>query len=433
MKVIHLNATDIVGGAGQATHRLHRGLRDLGIESQMVVAKKHSNTPTVTEYPAPPPVSSVSGRVYNEVLGTIQHIQRNMGLRPFRLKDYKHIRPSGYEMFSDDRAKHPKTYLAPLNNADLIHLHWIARFVDYQTFFYNRPANTPIVWTLHDMNPFTGGCHYDASCGKFTAQCGACPQLGSNTPNDLSRQIWRRKHNVFSQLPTSQMHVVTPSLWLSTEVKRSSLLKAYPVTVIPNGLNTQDFAPRDKTITRDILGIPQESKVVLFVADQLERRLKGLDLLLQALEGPTNLPNLFLLTVGKQKPALENLNIPALHLGYISNNRLLSLVYSAADTFVISSRQDNLPNTVLESMACGTPVVGFEVGGIPDMVRPGVTGLLAPPQDVQGLCRAIADVLNNDEQRQQMGINCRRVVIEEFSIEVQAQRYKALYETMLTQ
>jgi glycosyltransferase involved in cell wall biosynthesis len=168
----------------------------------------------------------------------------------------------------------------------------------------------------------------------------------------------------------------------------------------------------------------------LFVADSTDNWRKGFVLLAEALSGLTELPNLFLVSLGGDKPAL-NSHIDHLHLGHTDNDRLLSFAYSAADVFVISSLQDNFPNTVLEALACGTPVVGFSVGGIPEMVRSGVTGLLAPPEDEHALAGDIASLLENDELRTEMSANCRRVAIEEYSLEIQANRYIKLYEALI--
>jgi glycosyltransferase involved in cell wall biosynthesis len=170
----------------------------------------------------------------------------------------------------------------------------------------------------------------------------------------------------------------------------------------------------------------------LFVAGSTNNWRKGFVFLAEALAELTELSNLFLVSLGAGKPAL-NSHIDHLHLGYADNDRLLSFAYSAADVFVISSVQDNFPNTVLEALACGTPVVGFSVGGIPEMVRSGVTGLLAPPGDERALAGAISHLLENDATRAEMSSNCRLIAVEEYSLEVQAKRYIELYRSILGQ
>jgi glycosyltransferase involved in cell wall biosynthesis len=338
-------------------------------------------------------------------------------------------RPAGYERFSDDRSVYGADLFKRLPSSDVINVHWIAGFVDYLTFFTTAPAAIPIVWTLHDMNAFTGGCHYNLGCSRYTDSCGACPQLGSSTSMDLSRQVWQRKKRAFAQVPTQRMRIVTPSRWLAHEVQSSTLGKSFAVSVIPYGVDTERFAPRNRASARDALGIPRGAAVVLFLADAINIRRKGFALLAQALAG-LEVPNLFLLSAGRGMTPMD-LKAPRLHLGAIDNDRLLSIVYNAADLFAIPSLQDNLPNTVLESLACGTPVVGFNVGGIPDMVRPNVTGLLAMAEDVTSLRGAISELLRDRLRRTTMAAHCRRIALKEYALDVQAQRYVELYQSIL--
>ena len=348
------------------------------------------------------------------------------------LARYRMSRPLGYELFSDDRTEYDADLLSQLPPCDVINMHWVAGFVGYEPFSTRAPKHTPVVWTLHDMNPFTGGCHYDYGCSRHADSCGACPQLGSDDAKDLSHQIWRRKRRVFEQVKSGRLRIVTPSRWLAKEAERSVLFGRFPISVVPYGLDTDVFSPRDRRIARAALEVPQDARVILFAADSTDNRRKGFALLTQALAGLANLAALFLVSLGSGMPAI-GVSVPHMHLGYLANDRLLSLAYSAADLLVVSSLQDNLPNTVLESLACGTPVVGFNTGGIPDMVRPGVTGLLVPTGNIGGLREAIAELLRDSDARAEMSINCRRIAVEEYALEVQARRYVDLYEKMLTE
>jgi glycosyltransferase involved in cell wall biosynthesis len=201
------------------------------------------------------------------------------------------------------------------------------------------------------------------------------------------------------------------------------------MTVIPLGLNIGDFAPRHRCLARNVLGVPQNARVILFAAEVVDNRRKGFTLLAQALAGLADLPNLFMISLGRGKPAIDG-QFPHMPLGHISDDRWLSLVYSAADVFVLPSLQEAFGQTALEALACGTPVVGFAVGGIPDIVRQGVTGLLVPPQDVVALRAAIAALLRDATGRAQMAANCRRIAVEEYALEVQAQRYVELYQQL---
>jgi glycosyltransferase involved in cell wall biosynthesis len=313
---------------------------------------------------------------------------------------------------------------------DLIQLHWVAGFIDYKVFFTWLPPELPLVWTLHDMANFTGGCSYDLSCGKFVQQCGTCPQLGSTSQIDLSRQVWRRKQKYYASLDIERVRIVTPSRWLGKEVERSSLLGRFNWSVIPYGLNTEVFQPRDGRVAREVLGIPQDAQVLLFISSNAGDYLKGFHLLAEALAGVEGDKTIFLLSVGKGFPPRFN-RFRHAHFQDIHNDRLLSFIYSASDVYVAPSLGDNLPNTVLESISCGTPVVAFSTGGIPDMVRPGVTGLLATAGDSADLRAAILEILSNNEKRTEMSIHCRRVALAEYDLSVQARRYLEIYREML--
>ena len=304
------------------------------------------------------------------------------------------------------------------------------QFIDYRTFFAAVPQHTPVVRTLHDMSFFTGGCHTEVACGKYTTHCGACPQLGSHRTKDLSHQIWQRKRAAFESVQPDRLHLVTPSRWLASEAKRSSLLHKLPVTVIPHGLDTEVFRPQERDFAREVLRVPQDASVVLFVSEPVHRHIKGFALLAQALNGSSDLTNLLLISVGSGKPPVE-VQIPSLHLGCIENARLLSLVYSAADVFVLPSLLENSPLTALEAIACGIPVIGFAVGGVPEIVRHRVTGLLVPPNDVATLRTTIGGLLQDSAKRTEMAVNCRRVAVQEYALEVHVQRYVELYQSIL--
>jgi glycosyltransferase involved in cell wall biosynthesis len=213
-------------------------------------------------------------------------------------------------------------------------------------------------------------------------------------------------------------------------VSRSPLLGKFPVTIVPNGIDTEVFAPRNTQAARSALGIPQGCTVVLFAAEAVGVRRKGFALLLRALNELRSSKNLLFVSIGRGVPEIES-TIPHLHLGHIDDDHQLALIYSAADVYVIPSLQDNQPNTALEAMACGTPVVGFNVGGIPDMVRPETTGLLAPVGDVVRLRAAIVELLRCPEKRAAMATACRRIVMEEYTLAKQVERYVELYESAL--
>src|SRR5712692_8705912 len=415
MKVVHVGNFDGGDGASIAAYRLHRGLLRLGHDSTMLVAEKRTEDPAVQLFQPPRDLFRRLRRRWRR-----HRITRS-------LAHYRNSRPAGHELFSDDRTPYGGDLLAQLPAADVINVHTIRLFADYQAFFATVPRHTLVVRTLHDMNTFTGGCHTDEGCGRYTERCGACPQLGSRKEEDVSRQIWQRKHAALSSIGPDRLHIVAPSRWLAEAAKRSSLLQKFPITAIPFGLDTEDFRPRDQGLAREILGVPQDARVVLFVAEPITRRIKGFALLAQALNELDDVTNVFLITMGSGKPPVQ-VQIPHLQLGHIRSDRLRSLVYSAADVFVIPSIQENFPLTVLEALACGIPIIGFAVGGIPESVRPGITGLLVPPQDVAALRVAIRDFLQDPERRAQMAVDCRHIAVEEYALDVYVRHYVELYQ-----
>jgi glycosyltransferase involved in cell wall biosynthesis len=334
------------------------------------------------------------------------------------------------EPFSDDRSQHGRDTLRQMPPCDILHLHLIAGFLDLRSLFDWVPRRMPVVWTLHDMNPFTGGCHFDAGCGKYRSNCGACPKLGSNQENDLSREICNRRQGAYGRMSVEQLQLVAPCRWVADEVRQSSLLGRFPVTVIPHGVDVEAFAPRDRAFAREALGIPQDSRVLVFAALNVSERRKGFSLLVEALAGLTEDPNLFLLVVGGHS-AVQQLRIPCRALGYVTDERLLSIAFSAADLCVVPTLQETGPLIVIESLACGTPVIGFPAGDMPDMVHAGLTGLLAPSGDSAALREAIRSLLQRPEDLAKMRHACRQVAVEEYSLEVFARRHLGLYQAIL--
>jgi hypothetical protein len=263
VKIVHLATVDGGNGAAIAAYRLHQGLRRLGVESTMFVAQRTTEDPHVVLFQ---PRLDLTSRVRRRLRRTL--IRRSMA-------PYRSARSADLETFSDDRSQHGADVVDQLPAGDIVHVHAMLDFVDYRRFFSRVPADTPVVRTLHDISFFTGGCHANGRCDRFTARCGACPQLGSTDEGDLSRRIWERKHEALKAVGPGRLHVVAPSTWTACEAKRSSLLRPFPITVIPYALNMEAFAPRDRGQARDVLGIPRDARVVLFVADPVNRRLKG--------------------------------------------------------------------------------------------------------------------------------------------------------------
>jgi glycosyltransferase involved in cell wall biosynthesis len=418
MNVLHISTSDQLGGAARAAYRLHAGLQKIGIHSRMFVGEKLSSEDSVIKYQPP---TAPWYRLRREIRR--RFLQRS-------LNGYEMKAPAGFKNFSDDRSIHGNDPWRHLPPHGLLHLHWVAGFVDCPAFFSSIPPSTPVVWTLHDMNPFTGGCHYDEDCGKFAASCGACPQLNSVDEGDLSQRILQRKQKAFAPVHPKRLHIVADSNWLASEARKSSAFAGLPISAIHYGLDLETFAPRNKFAAREVLGIPPDARVVLFGADHISVERKGFAHLLQALDQFPKDTTPFLLSMGNGTPSIPD-RFPHLHLGFISGDRFLSIVYSAADVFAIPSLQEAFGQTALESMACGTPVVGFNVGGIREVVLDGVTGLLAPVRDSCALQQAIGKLLTNASLRAELASNCRRIAVEQYSLEIQARQYLDLYRGLL--
>jgi glycosyltransferase involved in cell wall biosynthesis len=418
MKILHLSASDLYGGAARSAYRLHAGLRNAGVNSRMLVAQRASDDPEVRAFV---PSRSFARRALRKLV----RWREEWALAPYRA-----TRPAGFEPFHTERSRFAWELGGALPEADAVHLHWISEFVDYAALLPRLACTGPLVWTLHDMHALTGGCHYDHGCNRYRERCGQCPQLGSGSERDLSRTVWERKQRIFARIPAESLHIVAPSRWLGDLAAASPLLARFQHSVIPYGLDTNTFRPSDQRAARARLGLPIEGRLILFVAHSSDIRRKGFDLLRGALAGLVGQPDTRLLTVGEGAPD-DALPLPEIRLGRIEDDAELALVYAAADLFVIPSREDNLPNTVLESLACGTPVAGFAVGGIPEMVREGLTGALAAPEDVRGLTGAITRLLADDDQRRRMSLACRAVAEEEYPLHAQAERYRRLYAGLL--
>jgi len=390
----------------------------MSFDSAMVVAYKATDDPTVACYLPP---SSLVHKIKRRLSNSFQR-------RAWR--SYRSGRPQGVELFSNDKPQSGGNPIPALSPNSIINLHWIAGFLNYASIL-NISRRVPIVWTLHDMNPFTGGCHYSAGCQAYMSGCGSCPQLGSTAEHDLSRAIFQRKYRAVSRIHSQQIHIVSPSRWLAQEAHKSVLFRELEISVIPYALDVETFQPRDKIAARVALGLAPDARIILFVAADVNNKRKGLDLLLSAIKSLDDSKAVQLLTVGGGNCVLP-IELTHCHIGEVNSDRILSAIYSAADVFVIPSRGDIFGRTALEAVACGTPVVGFRAGGMPDVVRPRITGLLAEPEDVRDLRDAIATLLGDSNLRRELSVSCRQIATKEYGLEVQASRYIELYKSMRT-
>jgi glycosyltransferase involved in cell wall biosynthesis len=413
MKILQVITGD-EGGGGRAAYRLTQGLRAIGCDSSLYVASKFHFDPSTL--------------VYKPDKGPRAKLRRFLFRTQTRLVNYG-IRNREGLWRRDHVCQRGAEPVSQLPAASIYNLHSIENFFNYEAYFRSPAGRVPTVWTIHLMAPFTGGCAHSCGCERFTQACGCCPILGSENPADASNAVWRKKRTFYSTIDERRIRIVCPSRWMAERASRSSLFKRFPVTTIPNGLDPSIYRPQDRAFARDALGLPADGKVVLFVTQHnFEVNIKGLHLLPEILAA-LHVPGLHLLTLGGQ--CSFALDIPHRHLGHVFDDRILSLVYNAADVVVIPSLEDNLPNVVMEAMACGIPVAAFETGGIPEMVRAGETGDLVPKGDVRGLADALRTLLTDDARRRRYSLRAREVVESEYTQTRQAERYMKLYDELL--
>lgn len=411
IKVLHLNTFDIKGGAARAAYRLHHGLRTADVDSHMLVQRKKSSDPTVTG------PDSTFGRAWG-------YLKELIDLLPLKLYRHRENVPLSPGWLPGNLSKTINKL-----NPDIIQLHWVVGgFLPLKEL---QKLNRPIVWTLHDMWAFTGICHYTGECEKYTAACGNCAMLNSTRENDLSHKAWERKKNAYAGL---NLTIVTPSQWLAQCARKSSLLKDFRIEVIPNGLDLNVFKPVDRKTAREQLSLPPDKKYILFgaISSTSDRR-KGFHLLhpaLLKLSENHNMKDVELLVFGASEP--ENppdFGLPTRYLGTVNNDEHLALLYTASDVCVTPSLQDNLPNIVVETLACGTPCVAFNIGGMPDMINHLKNGFLAKPFDPEDLAKGIHWVLGEDLHC--LTTHARKKAEEMFALPIAAKNYRDLYEKCL--
>ncbi|NJN59082.1 MAG: glycosyltransferase, partial [Leptolyngbyaceae cyanobacterium SL_5_9] len=316
--------------------------------------------------------------------------------------------------------------------ADVVNLHNIlGNYFNYLAIA-NISNLKPTVITLHDMWYATGHCAYSYDCNRWIQGCGKCPYPDTYPAikRDNTHLEWKIKNWIYDR---SKLTIVAPSRWLE-EVAKKSILNKFEVHCIPYGIETDVFKPIDPELCRQALGIDVKRKIIFFAAANLEDKRKGFHLLLEALKLLPQVlkQEILLLTLGSSDYyQYQDLGVPTIHLGYVSNDRIKSIAYSAADLFVFPTQADNLPLVLQESLACGTPMVSFRVGGVPDLVRPGITGYLAEPDNVADLKDGIVQLLENSDVRAAMSEKCRELAITEYSPALQAQRYQQLYKSLL--
>jgi glycosyltransferase involved in cell wall biosynthesis len=414
IKSLIISTYDISGGAARAAYRLHKGLQMIGTESRMLVDSKASDDTTVI---APSKKLARGSSKLRPFLDAI----------PLSFYPERERVPYAVQWVPGNLHKEIGIW-----NPDIINLHWICR--GYMSIEAISRLGKPVVWSLHDMWPFTGGCHYDQGCGRYMQSCGGCPQLNSQREIDLSRWVWQRKRRTWKNL---NLTVVALSQWLAQCARQSALFGDLRIEIIPNGLDIERFKPVDKHIAREMLDLPQDKRLILFGAlSATTDSRKGFDLLKLVLHYLGDIVRqdeveVVIMGASQSDPPVD-LKFTPHYLGSLRDDISIRMVYAAADVFVTPSRQDNLSNMVMESLACGTPCVAFGIGGMPDMIDHQYNGYLAQPFETEEMAYGIQWLLENEERHQKLSQNARQTAVRKFDQELQARRYLKLYEEILT-
>lgn len=419
MNVLQLCTSDSIGGAARACFNINQSLNLAGINSDILVQQKK--------------IKDNSTQEIN--VNLIELLKTN-----FRVyADYLLIKL----LTVTNRGRFTIPYLGTniaeksrVKNCDVINLHWInGGFLSLKSFEQLFKLNKPLVWTFHDMWGFTGGCHYSGSCDKYKTNCYNCPSLKIRGKHDLSNKIFRSKKELFLR---NKFHIVTCSNWLANEVSKSYLLRNFPVTVIPNPIDARIYKPYPKNAIRKELSISPDKLIFLFSSFTVGELRKGIKYLKDSLIKLYNTRNdlkdsIEIIVLGSAaKEFTIDIPFKTIIPGRVNDNFRIAAYYSASDLFIAPSIQENLSNTVMESLSCGTPVLAFNIGGMPDMINHLQNGYLASTVNSNDLLDGMLWFINLDENTKiNLCINARKSVVDKFSPEKIANKYIDIYEKLL--
>lgn len=413
MKIALVN-TYLHGGAGIACQRLMQALNSVGASAKLLTssAVNKENIQSLGNWKS----MLNKGSFYAERLSFLPHEKSKAVRFSYSLAN-----------FGVDISQHPI-----IADADVINIHWINQgFLSLKSLEKLGRLGKPIIWTMHDMWPFSGGCHYASNCLNYQQTCGNCNFFLKNPKNnDLSNKIWKQKQAIYPKL---KLAGATPSVWLRDCAKDSSLFKNTEVRTIPNPIDIEEYKPIDKATARRHYQLPSDKKLALFMAMKVSDERKGFKYFeesLQYLHQQHQAEKDLELVVAGKADAQDFAHLPykVHYLGQLNGTDALLKAYNASDMFVIPSLEDNLPNTIMESLACGTPVAAFQTGGIPEMVKHQETGYIAEYKNAQQLADGIHWLMQNHESLQ---TNCRQKVLSDYTFEVVAQQYLDLFQKLL--
>lgn len=413
MKLAILSTYDSIGGAARAAYRLHKGLLNRGVDSNMLVQKKDTDNGKVFE------IKSRKEKIWNEIAIRLNDIP----LTKYPKRENYIFSPSLYGGFNENN--YIKQY-------DLFNVHWVGG--GFQSIDSITNITKPIILTLHDSWAFTGGCHIPYPCEKFTTKCGACIKLGSNKDTDLSTRIWQKKMDAWQK---KNIVLVGDGNWVANNAKNSTIFKNNRVEVIHPGLDLDVFKPLDKKNCRDILRLDQYCNVILFGAvNSTKDKNKGFEYLIEALkmysQNDLVKKNTKLLVFGASEGTnIENFGIEIKYIGKVFDDITLSILYSAADVMIVPSIIESFGQTASESFACGTPVVAFDTSGLKDIIDHQVNGFLANAYNPNSLSEGIKWVLEDKQRLIELSRNSRIKAQDKFSIEKYVESYYNLYQSVI--
>lgn len=420
MKVTLINTSDAGGGAPAACLRLLKALEGQNVDAQLLVQYKKTNYSRV---------KSIVKNVVTRLQARLNFLRERIPFILFHEKD-KSVRFAFSTANAGTSIKNNPLIL----NADILHLHWTnSGFLSIDDLKALVDTGKPIVWTMHDLWTFTGGCHYSGTCTHFMNQCGNCPFLRDADDNDISHSGWLRKAALYAD--AKNITFVACSKWLAGVAKQSSLIKNFRIEAIPNPIDIAVFSPQDKISARKKRNINPKASIILFGAANINDRRKGITYLVDALNSlKNNYPgteNIEVVIFGKNKHFdVSQLPFKVHELNLITSPEELAEVYSMADVFVTPSLEDNLPNTVMEALACGTPVVAFNTGGIPEMVDHEQNGYLAQFKSAADLAEGLHHILNLADKNE-LTAKARQKVLDNYTNQKVAQQYLNLYQSVV--
>lgn len=411
MNILNVNSSDTHGGAARAVFRLHQALCSERIDSKLLVNTKSSDDHTVLRPNSKLNRGLVKFRPPLDALPVALYKKRTKTLFSPAWLPFSNI----VDRINDI-------------NPDIVHLHWInegmLRIQDLARI------KSPIVWSLHDNWAFTGGCHIMWECERYLETCGHCPLLNSDAQFDLSRILFSAKKNTYAKI--NNITIIGLSKWMASCASKSNLFRDKTVLNLPNLIDTSLFSPLKITTARELLRLPSTKKLVLFGAINATSDVnKGYHHLIDALKLIKN-TNIELVVFGSREP-INSPDFPfkTHYLGHLHDDLSLRALYSAADLLVVPSLQENLSNAIMESLACGTPVVAFNVGGNGDMIDHRNNGYLAQSFDIQDLAAGIDWILNAPNHLE-LARNARTKVLQEFDSQLVAKKYITMYESILS-